>query len=323
MPIVCERKVLYDAITDNDIPLVAQTIASCRVPLNFANHMPPLIYAVQHSCTAVVELLLKKNIVSVDYVTPVNNISALYSACDVGNMAIARLLIEAGHAAINIGTSSGATPLHAATLCGADDIVKILLQRGANVNQQRFQTGSTALYIACQQGFYNIVKLLLDFGADPDVARKTGATPLYIATELGHTPVVKILIEHHANPNKQRISDGATPLFSASWVGRLEIVNILLSGGADASQHNFNGTTPLGAAAFRGLRSVAESLITYGHAQIDLQREDDGYTSLMMATRAGRIDVVNYFLHSHADVNLQTWDGRTALVIALSNHTEV
>ena len=50
----------------------------------------------------------------------------------IGDVDVARVLIETGHADVNLQTLSGYTPLHIAALSGKAEFVQFLLDKGAN-----------------------------------------------------------------------------------------------------------------------------------------------------------------------------------------------
>jgi hypothetical protein len=88
-----------------------------------------------------------------------NNSSALYEACNRGNLAIVQALLQAG-VSPEVGTVWGGTPLH----------------------------------IAAQRGRTTIARLLLRAGADPTRTSKDGATPLLLAARWGKVAVCRLLL---------------------------------------------------------------------------------------------------------------------------------
>lgn len=96
----------------------------------------------------------------------------------------------------------GATPLHLATVRGADpSAVELLLQYGANVNRVTVGGGAyTPLHAAVSAGRIDLVELLLANGADPDLRDGSGHTPLERARELKQREVEKVLKYHAKTP---------------------------------------------------------------------------------------------------------------------------
>ncbi|RJT34341.1 ankyrin repeat domain-containing protein [Mesorhizobium waimense] len=67
-------------------------------------------------------------------INEIDGVTALYIACEDGNVDLAELLINRG-ADVNLPVSWQRTPLYAANKGGYADIVKLLLNNGANPNQ--------------------------------------------------------------------------------------------------------------------------------------------------------------------------------------------
>ena len=85
-------------------------------------------------------------------------LSSLYYACALGNLKIAKILIE-NRADINASIKfSNRTSLHIASQYKNPEIVKLLLENGCKT-EIRTQEGFTALEIALKKGFIGIVQV--------------------------------------------------------------------------------------------------------------------------------------------------------------------
>ena len=86
---------------------------------------------------------------------------------------------------------------------------------------------------------------------------------------------------------------------------------------------NDQGWTPLMFAASEGDTTTADVLLSRG-ADVDLQSQNDE-TALMLAARWGHFRLVRMLLiDAEANVNLRNNDGKTALTIAREKgHTEI
>src|SRR5438445_2801181 len=82
-------------------------------------------------------------------VNEIDGVTALYIACEAGNVELAKLLINRG-ADVNLPVSWQRTPLYAANKGGYADIVKLLLDNGANPNQ--VAKAQTPLHVAAENG---------------------------------------------------------------------------------------------------------------------------------------------------------------------------
>ena len=135
-----------------------------------------LLGAVRRGSIPVAKLLLE--CVNVDARDPRYGRTALSVAAEIGDVSMARLLLENG-ASPNTRQYSrscwdddwgpnwmaGRTPLGWAAVAGQSDIVELLLQYGANPNSAT-SAGRSALLDACWQDDRRSVRLLLQHGAD-------------------------------------------------------------------------------------------------------------------------------------------------------------
>ena len=161
---------------------------------------------------------------------------ALHHAVGTGQMAVVKVLIEAG-ADVNFASQNkaGETPLFIAAEYGHEAVVKALIEAGADVNlavgnNQPFP-GSCPLIPAAFYGWSVCVALLLDAGADVNMTTTDiGWTPLHWAVLKGHGVTVGILIDAGADLNTT--SAGYTPMSMALEVGRGNMVELLKQAGA-------------------------------------------------------------------------------------------
>lgn len=146
--------------------------------------------------------------------------SPLRNAMRVGNLEIARVLLEAGadvHQTLDdnnsFGRQLGNTILMETvakySLFKEPNAVKLLLEYGANPNDKSnlhydldcdtttsgkcTWNGYTVLTFSASRGYDEIVQLLLDYGADATVPRQDGKSAIEIARESGHESTARIL----------------------------------------------------------------------------------------------------------------------------------
>jgi len=172
--------------------------------------------------------------------------TALLFAARVGDLASARLLVEAG-AHVYDADAWGVSALVLAAHSGFGDVVEFLLDNGADANSST--AGFTALHEAIMRRDEKIVTALLGHGADPNMLVKTwtptrrsstdwnfppqfiGASPYWLAARFTQPSVMRALVESGANPRFVQHADfypdgppehrveTITPLMAATGLG--------------------------------------------------------------------------------------------------------
>ena len=150
------------------------------------------------------------------------------------------------------------TPLIEAVLRNDQQQVTELLEAGTDPNAGDVDH-ITGLRVAVVTGRLELVQVLLDHGAKPDVLDEEDATALMDACAIGRLSIAKVLLAHDANPNAMAL-DGSTPLLESigrpalprNWESRREMVNVLLNNKASVNVADWQGITPMLAAARTG-----------------------------------------------------------------------
>jgi len=251
---------------------------------------------------------------------------SLAEASAIGDVNLAKLLIEKG-AAVNTGENSFfEMALHRATLGGCQDVVELLLAEGADINA-RDSFHASALHYAVERGHKNIVEVLLAKGADVNIRNSEGQMPFDIAMNQNRRYITELLIAHGSDLNtRRRHPPGDTPLHVFIRAGQKEVVKLLVAKGADVNAKNKDGKTPLDVAlsqrhndivkllveegadiptihlaAFVGSLDKLRSLVKIG---TDVTAKDEnGRTPLLRAVTGGHIDAVGFLIKNGADVN--------------------
>jgi hypothetical protein len=166
-----------------------------------------------------------------------NGNSCLIMACDMGHVAIVRLLLAAGgRRLLSVAMTDGMTCLHAACYRGYSEVAVLLLdaEGGNELLHRADRAGKTCLHSACHSGDPALLRLLLARGGDA--------------------------LLHRAD------ASGNTCLMSACMFCPLDSVKLLVQAGGPllASRHgaNCSMTTPLNLAISSGRQDVADYLMS-------------------------------------------------------------
>ncbi|RLU16364.1 hypothetical protein DMN91_012124 [Ooceraea biroi] len=172
------------------------------------------------------------------------------------------------------------------------DIVKLesLKGYGADISQPNAD-GRTALHIACCVGDVKVVRHLLKMGANVHIKDHFDRTPLTDAIEHDHHEIIKVLLQcgAHLHGNAQLIGER---MCAAATAGNMKRLRSFLLAGADLSQKDFGGRTPLHFAALHNHAEAIEFLLDHG---ADLDCVDMlGQTAGNLAEAAGGVDTTRF-----------------------------
>ena len=130
--------------------------------------------------------------------------TALHYACKGGNVQMAKMLVEQGHADVNARNGGGYTPLLVICVSGSSQnstttsspassssdkdsdkmaIVKLLLQNEANLELQQGVSHFTPLHWCCHVGNVMVAKMLIAAGADITAKTLHNKSPLDLASK--------------------------------------------------------------------------------------------------------------------------------------------
>ena len=93
---------------------------------------------------------------------------------------------------LEIRNDDGATALFQASRFGDIAIVRVLLEAGADVDARFLKTGATPIMTALLNGHTAVVKELLDNGANIQATSTDGTTLLHFAVFSGDVELVKV-----------------------------------------------------------------------------------------------------------------------------------
>jgi ankyrin repeat protein len=246
--------------------------------------------------------------------------------------------LPAKHADVNAADADGATALHAAVEAGDLATAKLLLEAGGNANAES-RNGVTPLALAVAAGNAEIAKALLDSGADAKHVSTSGETVLTAAARTGNADVVTLLLAHGADANAAGASFGETALMMAASENRADAVRALLAGGAKVDTRSKELTykkdrfglegvltilprgnwTALMYAARQGAKDAADVLCAAG-ADVNLA-DPDGTTALELAILNAHYDTAVRLVERGADTNKADTAGMAPLYATVDANT--
>jgi ankyrin repeat protein len=219
--------------------------------------------------------------------------SPLNEACGLGNLEMAKVLIEAG-ADIHNGA------LNQATQRGHVELIKFLIQLGADPN--KLVAGLTSLHVAAMFKQLESLDVLLQSGARINERGLHGRTPIYWAATEGSVARLRKLLSAGADPDLPD-NEGDTPLMDVGiFPTKAEIMVELIEAGADMRPRT------------RIVNAQSEEV------RLSLEtRDSDKNTLLMIAAQNGMSKAVERLVKAGVELNKTNREGRTALMLASIN----
>lgn len=345
IPMENGKTILEEAAGKNRRDFVEAMIENgADIDFKGSNGRTALLTAAQYGYADIVRLLLRNG--ANPNVRDKDNNTPLLLASRYGWVDIAKDLIQNGAQVDDAGTY-GETPLVLASENGHTDIVETLLNAGADPNYRNI-LNKTPLMVSILEGFGNIEEILRRAGArkgekeaelilaatrgdENDVRRligekanlnaqgKDGNAALLIASKQGFTHIVKALLEvnggRRVNINMKN-HRGWTSLMLAADAGNKDIIDLLIQSGAEINTKRSNGATALMDACCHGHVDVVEALTSQSEININARRWD-GRCALHIAVENRFIEIVDLLIEKNADVDAETKDGMTPLMMAI------
>mmetsp|Transcript_1042 Transcript_1042/g.3059 ORF Transcript_1042/g.3059 Transcript_1042/m.3059 type:complete len:326 (-) Transcript_1042:210-1187(-) len=177
------------------------------------------------------------------------------------------------------------------------------------------ESAEAALHAACCTGDKACVSALLEVGADlNDASEEDGQTPLMEAAARGHAHVALVLLAHGTDIlaflDSMR-GDHSSPLYCVAQSGFIDTITLRDELCARVNQTDYSGRSALWIASRNGKLPVVEACLDHG-ADVNLASES-GRSPLFIAARLGHLAVVKALLARGADANLRTKFGAAPL----------
>ncbi len=261
-----------------------------------------------------------------------DGMTALHWAAVNGDVPMVKTLLAAG-AFPDATTRDGAyTPLHLAARAGRAGTVEALLEGGADA-AARSTTGTTPLHFAAQAGVVESIKALLAHGAPVDATESASdQTPLIFAAAAGRTEAIEALLAAGADPSHTTaVVDLVARSKEDQELRKIRNEKKALEWGREVVQRGRpQAPLPKAAASKAAPGKAAKKSDEADDAAepkepvrpmgfIDLIGKRGGMTALLHAARQGETAASEALIKGGADINQQSADGTTPLLIAVIN----
>lgn len=228
---------------------------------------------------------------------------------------VASLLIDAG-ANVDDEWSEDTTPIFETTADQFYDLAKLLIDRGAKVNV-RMSNGLTPLMYAARNGASRCVDLFLDAGADINaVEEEHGVGAFGLALNRLDLQLAEHLLARGAEPKFGSIE--TLPLAIAEH-GTLAFIEGLAARGCKLVRDDQRGRM-----AFVSARNSDPEVFDYllNQGADPSEGNDFGYTPLILAALNNHHHLIRRYLARGDDATVRDVDGETALSLAIEKRHE-
>ncbi|KAL2087036.1 hypothetical protein ACEWY4_018095 [Coilia grayii] len=235
----------------------------------------------------------------------------LHLACEQGDVACVRELLDECQARTDIKDKNGDTPMHCAAKQDTAAVIEVLCCRlCAGVNEPNL-AGETPLHVACRLGRAEAVKTLLVGGAKCDVVGGN-CYPIHTAMKYSQKGCAEAILT--TDPAQLQAEDpvyGGTPLH---WTKTSEMARMLLDKDCDVNYLSKTGESPLHIMTKRDRFEAAMVLLTHG-GDPNI-RGPDGNTALHLAMKLDHMGLIKALIVFGADVEIHNDLGETPGLIA-------
>jgi ankyrin repeat protein len=242
----------------------------------------------------------------VDFKNSQTNMSALYTAIVWNQLAVAKLVLDAG-ADYNFKGNHGVSRFLWAVIMCRSEIVQLMLEAGASL-EDKDDDGMTVVNNAVEWGDKKSLKLLIAAGADfnsGDLRLDCDTNrPIIHAADYGRPGSLRILIDSGADPLTE--SEGGSLLYLVcAFADRVAACRLLLENGADPNKKYADKPMTFIRALNKGDKELAELFLDAGAIPDSFDDWDgaDCKTPLTYAARFASYEVMKLLLDKGASPN--------------------
>jgi ankyrin repeat protein len=259
----------------------------------------PLSIAVQRGFIDAVGCLVTELGATIDSNANQFRDSPLYTASDMGNLAMVKCLVHLG-ADVNVQT-----PLHAAARAGHLDVMRFLVERGALPNKADFEGDTPAMYAAQTSRLDSLRCIVKELGGEVNHENNESETALTLAVSEGNLELMRCLVMELGADVNHLSKTSFLPIQLAARENSIDVLLCLVTElGADVNKVDYfnSGISPLNVAATHGSFDAARLLVKYG-ADIN-HANSAGVTPLISAAWEKRFDIAKWLVKAGANPQL-------------------
>ena len=295
---------------------ICQRLLDKRVPLDAKDldDQTALDWAIKGDDELTINLLLKggKNFTRQETA----NLQSLHFSARTGDIGMIKEFHKQG-SSLEARDDKGQTVLFHAVKGRQHAIIEWLTGQGQANVQAVDKQGLTALHVAAQVCDVKSAELLLKQNADVNALSSHNLTPLHC---IPHSEGARVLILLHEKGADINASDKDKNRLVHKAASRGDSASLLFKVasdlGADLKVPGAQGNTPAHHAADSGSKIILGLL---NQKEIDFQtvRNAAGYTPLMLAARAGKLEAMRFLLEKGASYNVADSDGRSLIELSI------
>lgn len=193
-----------------------------------------------------------------------DGLTPLHWAAGLGKIEITQLLIDKGADIFALDSTMGVSILHKAVYSGNSQTVSLLIKNKAMLNLQSPSNGNTplhdALYFKVGKD-HSVIKTLLKAGVSLDIKNRAGLTAIDSAKVLGDEESQSLILEEL---NSRHSTKGKALMKAVRNHKILEVKTLLFDSKMSIDERDDDGFTPLLWASRRGYTQIVQLLLNKG-----------------------------------------------------------